>query len=972
MLAMALLVLSVPTCFAEPAEEESAAAEETVGTEETVEGEATEGETEKEESDSVGTYMEYYGLHADDERPSDEIVLSQEQLSSVAVAEQSIATHGDKSSMVISKDNAFCEWTVEVPTTGIYHMYFDYYPLAESGRDITLSVLIDGTNPFVEAATLSLPRLWKDATEIQSDDLGNDLRPSQEERHDWLNAAFIDLLGMYQNPYFFYLEAGAHTVRVERVREALAIERIVLKNEDVLLSYDEYAAQFNADKKPQGVLHKLETETPYSKSSSTVYAGTDHQDVATTPNHPTDMKLNFIGGGNWSTNGQTLTWEVPSEINGKPVEEGWYQLAFRARQSANQGMISYRSLSINGVVPFAEANQLEFYYDSEWKVYAVGGKEVKPVYLKPGDKISLSCVAGVLCDVLREIQQSVLTLNQLYRDIIVITGTAPDIYQDYYLEDEIPHLNDILLTEQKRFNDIANTIIEVTGETGSQTSVIQKAAEKLGIYASKSYEITANLAQFKSNIESLSSLLLTFGGQPLDIDCMYFVPVGEELPSGRVGFLESAKYSIAKFIGSFLNDYQIENDARNKVTVWVTTGRDQLQVLSAMVKEFTNKTKIPVQLNLVDTHDTLIQATMAGKGPDVALMIGSEFVVNLSMRGALVNLINGKFDIETEREGTYTESAWKRFRYYNGKEHGIYAIPETLTWPIMFYRTDIFEELDLTPPETWDEFYEMLRTLQGRNMNVGMTETATAAPGVSGSIDVFQSLLFQRGGTYYNDTLTQTLFDQPVAYESFEDWAELYSKFGVDRSVDFYNRFRTGDVPIGFTAYTIYNQLSAAAPELRGLWGMSLIPGTPKDDGTVDHSAPAGGTGAMMLTTAVKHGVEDEAYEFLKWWTSTESQIRYGSELEATMGIAARYAPASLQAFEEMGWTDEEKAILKAQRDWTQNVFSIPGDYMLARSLTNAVRAALDQHAEPRRMLAKYNRDINAEIKRKRAEFNLD
>lgn len=956
LLAMAMLVLSVPVAFAEPTQD-------AVDTEQTAGNDTAQGDAETEGTVSAKTYMQYYDTYKGENRPADEIVVSKEQLAGAAVADKSVAVHGDKESVVVSKDNAFCEWTVEVPTTGIYNMYFDYYPLAESGRDITLKVMIDGKIPFVEAGTFSLSRLWKDATAIQTDDLGNDLRPSQVERSEWMNSALIDVLGMYQDPYFFYLEAGTHTIRVERVREAMAIERIVFKNKKALQSYEDYVAQFDANKKPQGEIHKLEAETPYSKSSSTLYANTDHQDPGTTPNHPTDMKLNYIGGGNWSSNGQTITWEVPAD-----VEEGWYQLAFRARQSANQGMVSYRALAINGEIPFAEAEELGFYYDAEWKVYAVGGEEVKPLYLKAGDKISLSCVAGVLADALRKIQQSVLNLNQLYRDIIVVTGTAPDVYQDYYLEDEIPGLQQKLLDEKQNFIDIVDTIISVTGKTGSQTSVILEAAEKLGIYASKSYEITANLAEFKGNIESLSSLLLTFGGQPLDVDCLYFVPVGQELPSPKVKFFESLKYSVAKFFGSFFNDYQVENNAKNKVTVWVTTGRDQLQVISSMITEFTNNTKIPIQLNLVDTHDTLIQATMAGKGPDVALLIDSTFVINLSMRGALVNLTEGKFNIEKEREGVYNEAAWRRFRY-NG---GVYAIPETQAYPVMFYRTDIFEEMDLTPPDTWDEFYEMLRTLQGRNMNVGMTETATATPGVSGSIEVFQSLLFQRGGDYYNDSLTKTLFDQPAAYEAFEQWAELYSKFGVARSVDFYNRFRTGDVPIGFINFSTYNQLAAAAPELRGLWKMALIPGTPQPDGTIDRSTPAGGTGAMMLTTAQKHGVEDEAYEFIKWWTSTESQIRYGSELEATMGVAARIAPASKEAFAKMGWTDEELAVLEEQREWVRNVYPVPGDYMLARSLTNAVRASLDRGAEPRRMLARYNRDINAEIERKRKEFGLD
>ncbi len=954
LLATALLVLTVPVCVADTVAEQTGEQSNDVG-----------GVTE--ETETLNTYIEYYDLHSGKERPAEPIVLAQEQLSAVASAQKATGTFDDKTGTVLSEDNLWSEWTVEIPSAGIYNLSLDYYPIQESGRDITLSVTIDGKSPFVEAKTLSLSRLWEDkkgenGLAIQQDELGNDLRPTQVEVSTWITAAFIDQLGMYSNPYFFYFEAGTHTIRIERVREALAVNRLVLSNQQALPTYEEYAAGFDANKKPQGEVLTLQAETPYTKTSPTLYALTDHQDVATTPNDPVDMRMNTIGGSNWVTNGQTITWKVPV------TEEGWYRLAFRARQSDNQGMVSYRSLAINGQIPFEQAGELEFYYDSEWKVYAVGGEEALPLYLKPGDEISLACVPGKLCDVLRTIQQSVLDMNQIYREIIVITGTAPDVYQDYYLEDEIPGLQQRLLEQKERLDDITKKIIEVTGDTGAQTATLQKAAEKLAIYASKSYEITANLGEFKSNIESLSSLLLTFGEQPVQLDCMYFIPEGQEIPTGRASFWAVVKFSVAKFIGSFFNDYQVQEGGKNTVKVWVSTGRDQLQIVSSMVKEFTNETKIPIQLNLVNTGDTLIQATLAGKGPDVALMIASDSVINLSMRGALVNLAQEKYNVEKEKEGVFSEAAWKRFRY-NG---GVYGIPETQVWPVLFYRTDIFEEMDLTPPNTWDEFYEMLRTLQGRNMNMGMTETSTNDPGVSGSIEVFQTLLFQRGGTYYNDDLTATLFDTPQAYEAFEQWTEIYSKFGVARSVDFYNRFRTGDVPIGFSGYTAYNQLAAAAPELRGLWKMALVPGTPRADGNIDRSVPSGGTGCMMLTAAEKHGVADEAYTFLKWWTETESQIRYGSELESIMGVAARYSPASIEAFHNMGWTDEEMAVLEEQRQWTQNVYSIPGDYMLNRSLTNAFRASLDSGVEPRRTLANYNRDINAEIKRKRAEFNLD
>lgn len=968
LLVVVLLFTVVPVGFAEGETDTTGAVEDTVTT--------NEAETE------IGTYLTYYNSHAATERPTDSVIATVENLTGTANADKMTDAKEDKVGAYLAEDNLWAEWTIDVPVSGVYNMMLEYYALADSGRDVTLSVVIDGETPFTEAGVLTLPRLWKDDPNgmknglFLQDSTGNDLRPSQVEIFGWQKNSFIDPLGMYQDPYFFYFEAGQHTVRIERIREAALIASIELSNADALPTYADYAAQYDANKNAGNKVYTLQAEHPSYKNSSTLYALTDHQDAGTTPNDPVDMCLNTIGGSNWTTNGQEITWTVPVE------QEGWYTLAFRARQNANQGMISYRTLKVNGQIPFREAANLEFPYDTDWEVRTVGTAD-KPLrlYLKPGDTVTMAATAGALCDVLRTIQQSVLDMNQIYREIIVITGTAPDIYQDYYLEDEIPGLKERFVEQQKILRKTADDIIKVTGKTGSQTSTLLKAAEKIGVYATKSYEITANLGEFKSNIESLSSLLLTFGGQPLEIDCLYFASGNAEIPSGKATFWSGFSFEVEKFFGSFFNDYQDGTGGDKTINVWVTTGRDQLQIVSSLVTEFTNETGIPVRLALVDTGDTLIQATMAGKGPDVALMVGASYVINLSMRGALVDLSKGDYNIVEDMKAsntTFDQSAWKQFKYIKSKEdQGIYGIPEIQTFPVLFYRTDIFEELDLTPPKTWGEFYEMLRTLQGRNMNFGMTETSTALPGVSGSIDVFQSLLFQRGTSYYNDTLTATLFNTPEAYDAFEQWAEFYSKYGVARSVDFYNRLRTGDVPIGIAGYNTYNQLQAAAPELRGLWKMAPTPGTVLEDGTIDNTVAATCNGCMMLTTAEKRSTKDNniaqnAYKFLTWWTSADVQTRYGNQLEATMGVAARYTPAANEAFAEMGWTQEELDVLCAQREKIDAMYSIPGDYMVSRSLTNAVRASLDRDAEPRRSLSKYNRDINAEITRKRKEFGLE
>ena len=68
----------------------------------------------------------------------------------------------DKDGNLVTDKNEWIEWQVDVPVSGLYNLTPTYYPLVKSGRAISVKVTIDGVAPFVEAQTLSLPRIWKD------------------------------------------------------------------------------------------------------------------------------------------------------------------------------------------------------------------------------------------------------------------------------------------------------------------------------------------------------------------------------------------------------------------------------------------------------------------------------------------------------------------------------------------------------------------------------------------------------------------------------------------------------------------------------------------------------------------------------------------------------------------------------------------------------------------------------------------
>ena len=257
-------------------------------------------------------------------------------------------------------------------------------------------------------------------------------------------------------------------------------------------------------------------------------------------------------------------------------------------------------------------------------------------------------------------------------------------------------------------------------------------------------------------------------------------------------------------------------------------------------------------------------------------------------------------------------------------------------------------------------------------MQVGIPEINAANAGVSSGIATFQKFLLQNGGSYYNADLSKTAFDSSVAKDAFYNWVQLYKKYGLDREYDFYNRFRSGEMPMAIQNLSFYNQIYTAAPEIRGLWSIATIPGTAGKDGTINKAEAATGTACIMLKSAVKKGLDKQAFEFMKWWTGSSTQAMYANELEAVMGIAARYYPANKVAFDSIAWTKKEKEVILEQWNNIINIPQVPGNYVLQRDLTSAFRKALNDTELPERQLEIYNKSINEEIARKRKEFSLE
>ena len=873
---------------------------------------------------------------------------------------------------VLTPEIGSISWDVEIEDAGLYNMRVHYYPVEGKSSAIQREVNINGELPFDRAEYIVFDRVWDDqGDEIRRDENDNDLRPRQVERPQWLNSAFRDSEGYFNDPFLFYFEEGTQTITLTSKREPMVIDYIELYQHHPAPTYEEVKAEYEA----QGLepvsdqFIKVQGEDAARKSSPTLFPLMDTSSPTVEPYHVSKLRVNAIGGQNWQQPGQWIEWDIEVE------EEGLYQIALKRKQDLLRGVYSSRRLTINGEVPFREVNVMRFNYNLQWSNDILGESEEEPYlfHLKEGtNTIRMTVTLGDIAPMLRTIESSVLELNDMYRKIIMITSNTPDPLRDYQLEVRIPDMIDVFKEQAEIIGEVADYLELSTGERSDKVSVLHSTVTQLERMIDRPDTVAQQLDSFKMNVGGLGTWIQTVREQPLTLDYLVVSSPGEELPRAASTTLETIRHETGAFIASYTEDYDSIGSTRDhgeitdEVTVWLTLGRDQAQILKSLADDmFTPETGIQVNIRLVPGN-ILLPATLANEGPDVALQLGEDIPVNYALRSAAADLsVFPDFDEVATR---FRESALLPFRFNDG----VYALPEQQMFPVMFYRTDVLEELDLTPPETWDEVYEMVSVLQRHNLEFFLPIDDPMMQGQQAGMlrpnQAFGMLLFQNDGYFYEDDHKSSALDNETSIEVFDTWTQFYTNYKFPLMADFPNRLRVGEMPIGIANYDTYNMLTVLAPEIRGLWEFTTVPGTVKEDGSIDHTVPSNSVAAMMLENSEN---KEAAWEFLKWWTEKDTQLAFGRELESILGEAARYPTANIEALAELPWPVDDYQNLSSQWQWVRGIPQVPGGYFTGRHLDNAFRRVVNANENPREALQDYVRYINDEITIKRREFGL-
>ena len=899
---------------------------------------AVQGETEKKElAPDKGSYEEYMSLH------------SGADYAGVRAESMPMDIEPDSEGRLLVKEEESLTCTVLIETSGFYKIEFDYLAATDQKNKWTLALQIDGAVPFDNAGTLVLNRLWKNESALTHNPSGNDLRPAVVQEFIWQTYEARDSQGLVSEPYAFFLESGEHTLTLTNDGQDIYIKNVTangVKKETP--SYKEYIKQNGNTNAVREIT--LEAEEPSFFSSRSLIASTDLTSPRTSPQSPGFVKLNTLGGANWKYAGDTVYYDFDAP------ESGYYRLALRFRQNFYNGIRTHRRFCVNGEVPYTELESVAFPYGVGWQVMTLDNM----IFLQEGrNSLSLEVVLGENGAIVSGLSRIIYELNTLYRMIVTVTGQTPDIYRDYNLKTEIPGLTKTLEECVSRLNILAGEIETLYGGGGSELSSLTQIKVQLEDMLKDPASITkgSRLTQFKSNISALGAWLNKIREQPLELDTLVFFPDNSQPPKAEAGFFTRVAYSFRRFVASFVTDYRVmgadDTAGGEALRVWIVTGREQAQLLKAMVDDtFTPEHNIGVQVELVPTSG-LVEAILAGQGPDIALDRAESDPVNMAMRNALVDLSG--FDGFDEVTNGFSPGSMEAFRY----KDGYYALPQTQSFDMLFYRTDIFSELNIKVPDTWEELLlDVLPILETSNMTAGV--------GVLTEATAFKTILYQSGGSIYNAELTKATLDSQLAYEAFKKAVEFYTHYSLPKSYDFMNRFRTGEMPVSIAPYTMYNNLTIGAPELNGLWRMAEIPGVLREDGTVNRTQIMAQS-AMVLTKGAKS--PENAWKFMKWWVSKESQSRFGNDIESILGVAGRYTPANREAMRELPWEGRQLSLLEKQRGQSMALPNIPGSYFTQRAIYNAFVSAAIDAKNPREQLIYWNEEINLELERKKQEF---
>jgi ABC-type glycerol-3-phosphate transport system substrate-binding protein len=854
---------------------------------------------------------------------------------------------------------------VDVPTDGLYEIWIDYLVLGSRSSKPLLSKRIshhDGEflTQYNEDNEIRLNVVWeKESEEPSIDRYGDEIAIRTTNQETWIEEAkLFDPAGIIKTPLKNYLIEGSNTIEFKVLNTVdFYIKSIRITNSPNLPSYETYLSSLSESERTMvsNELIQVNAEDYKTKGATNITTTSVMQP------HMSRYAFNkkFMNAVTLYQAGQWIEYEVDVET------PGLYQLAIKGEMTKT-GLPVFRRIYINGVVPFDEFNHLRIDFQTRWANHILE-KENTPfqVYLKKGiNTIKIESSPG-LNEHFVSLQAVLNEIQNLNMEITSLTGGIIDTNRTWKIEQYIPDIVPRLRSMSETLYAEYDKLTSYSTKTASQFNVLIVAAEQLDKLADEPDDLIEKL--YLLNVGSSSSANLIAAAltgmleEPMVMDAIYVYAHDVALPKANSNWFVNAWEQSKMFVFSFFDpryDIDLSKDPE-VVKVWVRRSKLHVDLMQRMTDElFTPETGIEVELIVLQNESRLVLANAAGKTPDVALSVGNIF--DYASRGMLADMrIMSNFQ---QAASQFNPNTFVPYIY----EQGVYGMPETQDVALLYYRKDILNSLDLDVPETWEDVLQMLPLLQSLGMNFYHPISGTAA---TKSINHMSPLIYQYGGEFYGENANEILIRNPKTVDAIKYMIDLYNIYNLPLQIgSFYERFRNGTLPIGIGDQNMYIQLKYAAPEIIGQWDVAPIPGMKNELGEIERWDTALGSAAVIFNASSN---KERAWEFVKWWTSSEIQSEFSHELVTNFGDMFLYMTANIEGFETSSWPEDSKDAILEQWQWIRIPPRLPGYYMLEREISNVYNKAVFEQKNYRSALDEAYFNLEREINRKLAEFGF-
>lgn len=812
---------------------------------------------------------------------------------------------------------------------------------------------------------VQLPTLWHDSRRYAADRKGNEVTARQASLEEFVKGPFLDYGDISRDLASWELTAGEEVAFAIRAGEqGLELESLTL----CILREPQKAGTTDGSKGaalPGEVpTISIEAEEYSLKSDSNIRAAAV-RNGALYPYDTYKKRMNILDGSTWKTAGQKVIWEFQVET------EGDYRIGMRCRQNGDVNKTVYRRIEVDGGVPFEEWKAAAVPYTgssgyANHTFQAGGGDGI--VHLTPGSHtVAMTVTAGEYETIYEEIHLLMTEVNEIGMALLKMTGGVADANRTWDMEAYMPEAVPTLLEYAGRAEEIYQRLSEIDGKEPVYAMDLLTARDKLEALVEEPEKIPGKTQEIFRGDDSaskyLGNVLEALSGYGLTVDRIY-VYGQEELPDADVSMFVSLGEGIKRFFWSFLPEASaegaIDSEDQEELQVWVGQASMIVDLLQQMVDETYNKEHdTNIKLVVMPTEQKLVLSNAAGNNPDVVLCAPSGLPFTFAFRGALKNLLeyddflefyDSEYQIESLVQTSYGE--------------GVYGAVDSRNFQLLFYRKDILDSLGLSVPDTWEDVEAMMPVLLRNQMNFYLPTSANAS--LKG-LGVTTPFIYQKGGEIYSTDGMFADIDSPASIEAITEMTDFYRIYGMQQTVNsFYQSFRYGEVPIGIGDFNLYLQLKMAAPELAGLWDVALVPGTEQEDGRILRYQPANATASMIFDNTDQ---PQEAWEFLKWWLSEETQHEFSLRRCATFGQEYQWNTANIQAFSQLPFDGRVKELALEMWQNQREVTPHPAAYMLERELSGVWDDVVISNQALVESLDRAVLTTNREITRKMTEF---